>query len=107
MSHAQINCRKLEELLPTRFPELRDEVKEWKGLEHLQMMEFVLFTKRACHLRGHPNPAMWGHFKTGHTKSPERPLNLGCGKVGGPAALGIAEPFPLSHNLNNSIILLD
>lgn len=48
MSHAQINSRQFKELLLTEFPELRDEVKEWQGLDHLEMMEFVLFTKRAC-----------------------------------------------------------
>lgn len=48
MSHAQINSRKFEELLLTEFPDLRDEVKEWQGLDHLKMMEFVIFTKRAC-----------------------------------------------------------
>lgn len=48
MSHAQINIRKFEELLLTEFPELRDEIKDCRGLEHLIMMEFVIFTERAC-----------------------------------------------------------
>ena len=36
------------ELLLTEFPELRDEAQEFQGLIHLQMMEFALFTDRAC-----------------------------------------------------------
>jgi hypothetical protein len=48
MTQAQIDGRKFAELLLTEFPELRDEIQEWQGLEHLQMMEFVLLTERAC-----------------------------------------------------------
>lgn len=48
MSRAQINSRKFEKLLLSEFPELQGEVKEWRGLDHLKMMEFVIFTKRAC-----------------------------------------------------------
>jgi hypothetical protein len=48
MAKAQIDGRKFVELLLTEFPELRDEVQERQDLVHLQMMEFVLFTERAC-----------------------------------------------------------
>jgi hypothetical protein len=48
MNQAQIDGRKFKELLLTEFPELQDDIREWKGLVHLQMMEFVLFTERAC-----------------------------------------------------------
>jgi hypothetical protein len=48
MAQAQIDSHKFAELLLTEFPELRDEIQEWRGLDHLQMMEFVLFTERAC-----------------------------------------------------------
>ncbi len=51
MSHAQINSRRFEELLLTEFPDLQDEVREWQGLDHLKMMEFVIFTLRACKRR--------------------------------------------------------
>ena len=48
MPQTQINCRKFEQLLLTAFPELRDEIKDERGLEHLIMTEFVILTERAC-----------------------------------------------------------
>jgi hypothetical protein len=48
MTKAQIDGRKFAELLLAEFPELRDEVQECQDLVHLQMMEFELFTERAC-----------------------------------------------------------
>lgn len=48
MRRQPINRREFEQLLLSEFPELRDEVKELKDLYHLKMMEFVLFTERAC-----------------------------------------------------------
>jgi hypothetical protein len=48
MTKAQIDGRKFAEILLTEFPELRDEVQTCQDLVHLQMMEFVLFTERAC-----------------------------------------------------------
>jgi len=47
-SQAKIDGRKFEEELVTEFPQLRDEIKDWRGLDHLVMMEFVIFTERAC-----------------------------------------------------------
>jgi hypothetical protein len=47
MVRARIDYRGFEKLLLTEFPELRDEIRDWKGLGHLQMMEFRLFTERA------------------------------------------------------------
>ncbi len=32
----------------TEFPQLRDDFQEVQDLAHLQMMEFALFTERAC-----------------------------------------------------------
>jgi hypothetical protein len=48
MTQAQIDGQKFAELLLMEFPELRVEIQESQGLEHLQMMEFMLFTVRAC-----------------------------------------------------------
>jgi len=48
MTQAEIDSKKFVELLLAEFPELRDEAQEWQGLIHLQMMEFALFTDRAC-----------------------------------------------------------
>ena len=48
MTQARIDGRKFAKLLITEFPELREEIQDWQGLDHLQMMEFVIFTERAC-----------------------------------------------------------
>jgi hypothetical protein len=48
MTQVPIDDQRFAELLLLEFPELRDEIREWQGLGHLQMMEFVLFTERAC-----------------------------------------------------------
>jgi hypothetical protein len=48
MTEAEIDSRKFVELLLTEFPELREEAQECQGLVHLQVMEFALFTDRAC-----------------------------------------------------------
>lgn len=47
MSQVQIDSRKFEELLLAEFPELQKDIDEHQGLDHLKMMEFVLFTQRA------------------------------------------------------------
>jgi hypothetical protein len=47
MTQTQLDSRKFEELLLTEFSEIRVEIQEWHGMEHLQMMEFELLTKRA------------------------------------------------------------
>jgi hypothetical protein len=48
MTQALIDGQKFVELLLMEFPELRGEIQEWPDLDHLQMMEFMLFTVRAC-----------------------------------------------------------
>ncbi len=48
MTQAQIDGRKFSELVLTEFPQLRDDFQEVQDLAHLQMMEFALFTERAC-----------------------------------------------------------
>jgi len=48
MTQATIDNEKFEELLLLEFPELQDEIREYQGLDHLQMMEFALFSARAC-----------------------------------------------------------
>ena len=48
MTQAQIGGQKFAELPLMKFPELRAEIQQHQGLEHLQMMEFGLFTVRAC-----------------------------------------------------------
>ena len=48
MIQAEIDSKKFVELLLAEFPEFQDEAQECQGLIHLQMMEFALFTDRAC-----------------------------------------------------------
>jgi len=48
MAHAEIDGGQFADLVVKEFPQLRDDIQEWQGLEHLQMMEFMLFTQRAC-----------------------------------------------------------
>lgn len=48
MAQVKINSRQFAALVVKEFPQLRDDIREWRGLVHLQMMEFVLFTKKAC-----------------------------------------------------------
>lgn len=38
----------MEALVVKELPQLRDDMREWRGLVHLQMMEFVLVTEKAC-----------------------------------------------------------
>jgi hypothetical protein len=45
---AQIDSKQFVELVLAEFPQLRDDFQEWRGLGHLQMMEFALFTQKAC-----------------------------------------------------------
>jgi len=45
---SEIDGRKFEEELVTEIPELREELADWLGLDHLVMMEFALFTVQAC-----------------------------------------------------------
>lgn len=46
MAQAQIDGEKFVDLVPAEFPQLRDDFQEWDGLEHLQMMEFVLLSPK-------------------------------------------------------------
>jgi len=46
-----IDWQKFAELLVAEFPQLRDDVLEWSGLLHLQMMEFYLVTEKAINAR--------------------------------------------------------
>lgn len=48
MSSPQIDSTKFGDLLLAEFPELRERVAEYEGLDHLKMMEFALFSKEAC-----------------------------------------------------------
>jgi hypothetical protein len=48
MTQALIDGQKFVELLLMEFPELRRKIQEWQDLDHLQMMEFMHFTVRAC-----------------------------------------------------------
>ena len=48
MSQKKIDSQEFGELLLAEFPELREEISEYEGLDHLKMMEFALFTERAC-----------------------------------------------------------
>jgi hypothetical protein len=48
MTQGQIDGQKFAELLLIEFPELRADIQEWQGLDHLQMMEFELITERMC-----------------------------------------------------------
>jgi hypothetical protein len=48
MTQPPIDERKFAEILLVEFPELRDEIREYQDLAHLQMMEFALFINRAC-----------------------------------------------------------
>jgi len=47
MAQAEIDGQKFADILLAEFPHLRDEVDEWHGLVHLQMMEFHLVTEKA------------------------------------------------------------
>jgi hypothetical protein len=47
MAHAEIDGQKFADVLIAEFPQLRDDVDEWHGLVHLQMMEFHLVTEKA------------------------------------------------------------
>src|SRR5262245_18157227 len=47
MAQGKIDKQKFSNLLLAEFPELRDDVHEWRDQEHLQMMEFVRFTDEA------------------------------------------------------------
>jgi hypothetical protein len=47
MAQAEIDGRKFADILIAEFPQLRDDVEEWHGLVHLQMMEFLLVTEKA------------------------------------------------------------
>jgi hypothetical protein len=47
MAEAEIDGQKFAELLLGEFPQLRDDVHEWTGLPHLQMVEFQLLTEKA------------------------------------------------------------
>ena len=49
-SSAAIDKLKFAELLLAEFPQLRDECEGYEDLQHLQMMEFALFTARECKL---------------------------------------------------------
>jgi len=44
----KIDCQRFEKELLVEFPELHDEIKNCHRLDHLVMMEFVVFTERAC-----------------------------------------------------------
>ena len=46
MAETGINEQKFVELVLAEFPQLRENFKEWRGLDHLQMMEFVIFTQK-------------------------------------------------------------
>ena len=58
-------------------------------------------------LRGHPNPAIWGHLKSGQWEVQDLALKIGCGKDGSCAVLEIALRFPRSHNLCDGFDLAD
>jgi hypothetical protein len=47
MAESEIDAQKFTELLLAEFPQLLDDVDEWSGLLHLQMMEFHLLTEKA------------------------------------------------------------
>jgi hypothetical protein len=47
MAHVEIDVHKCTELVLAEFPQLHDDFLEWDGLEHLQMMEFSIFTREA------------------------------------------------------------
>jgi hypothetical protein len=47
MPETEIDEQKFVELILTEFPQLREDFDEWKGLDHLQMMEFKIFTEKA------------------------------------------------------------
>jgi hypothetical protein len=51
MNQAKIGGQEFAELLLAELPQLRDELQECRGLKHLEMMEFALFTERACKRR--------------------------------------------------------
>jgi hypothetical protein len=48
MTQAQIDGPKFAELLLIEFPQLREQIHERRGLVHLEMLEFAVFTERAC-----------------------------------------------------------
>jgi hypothetical protein len=48
MSPNRIESQEFGELLLAEFPELREEIIEYEDLDHLKMIEFALFTVRAC-----------------------------------------------------------
>lgn len=47
MAPLQIDSTKFGELLLAEFPELRERVADYGGLDHLKMMEFAFFTEEA------------------------------------------------------------
>ena|ERR1700757_302693 len=47
MGQTEIDWQKFAELLVAEFPQLRDDVHEWSGLLHVQMMEFYIVTEKA------------------------------------------------------------
>ena len=47
MAQENIGRKKFAKLVLAQFPQLRNDFREWQGLDHLQMMEFALFTENA------------------------------------------------------------
>jgi hypothetical protein len=48
MAEEEINERVFNELILGAFPQLADKFREWVDLDHLQMMEFGMFTSDAA-----------------------------------------------------------
>jgi len=48
MKQTQIDSQQFAELVAEGFPTLRDDIRQSQGLVHIQMMEFALFTEKAC-----------------------------------------------------------
>jgi hypothetical protein len=44
----EIGEQEFSQLVLTEFPQLGEDLEGWKGLDHLQMMEFGIFTQKAA-----------------------------------------------------------
>jgi hypothetical protein len=96
MTQAQIDGQKFVELLLMKFPELRAEIQESQGLEHLQMMEFMLFTLRAC------KRADWATVET-CLRLVDELLRLGDSKIKNAVYVSYLESLPRKGEVHDRL----
>ena len=95
-SSAAIDKLKFAELLLAEFPQLRDECEGYEDLQHLQMIEFALFTARECKL---------GNFETVAKclRLADRLLRFGDSYVNNAVYVSYLEILPLKGDVHDRI----